>query len=186
METASKLPFGGPNQQPGVRIEGESDAPYWRRLSLAEMSAEQWESLCDGCGRCCLNKLEDWDTGDIFWTDVVCRLFDDETCSCNDYSNRTTRVPDCQPLTPDNVLQLKWLPPTCAYKLIGEGRELYWWHPLVSGDADTVHFAGISVRGRTVSENDVSTEDLEDHVVDWPGETPGADREAVSAVAEGD
>lgn len=174
MDSGRKQPPGEDEADSGANrgIEDEA-APFWQRLSLSEMSQDQWESLCDGCARCCLNKLEDWDTGEIFWTDVVCRLLDDETCTCTDYPNRTTRVPDCQTLTPENVPLLKWLPPTCAYKLVSDGRDLYWWHPLVSGDRDTVHFAGISVRGRTVSENGVSTEQYEDHVVDWPGETPG-------------
>ncbi len=149
--------------------------PFWKRLTLEEMSRKQWESLCDGCARCCLNKLEDWDTGEISWTDVACRLLDNSTCRCGDYANRSDRVPDCERLTPDKVRTLTWLPPTCAYRLVAEGRDLYWWHPLVSGDPDTVHYAGISVRGRTRSEADVPADRLEDHVVDWPGEDP-ADR----------
>jgi len=151
------------------------ETPFWRRLTLDEMSAAEWESLCDGCARCCLNKLEDWDTGEIFWTEVACRLLDDESCRCTDYAHRTTRVPDCQVLTPETVPTLAWLPPTCAYKLVAGGRDLYWWHPLVSGDPDTVHYAGISVRGRTLSEDDVPAEQFDAHVVDWPGEDP-ADR----------
>jgi uncharacterized cysteine cluster protein YcgN (CxxCxxCC family) len=134
------------------------------------MSDAQWESLCDGCGRCCLNKLEDWDTGAITWTDVACRLLDDATCRCRDYENRTSLVPDCLRLTPKGVPAMTWLPPTCAYKLIAEGKDLYWWHPLVSGDPGTVRAAGISISGRTVSENDVADDELEDHEVSWPGE----------------
>ncbi len=148
------------------------ETPFWRRLTLDEMSPDEWESLCDGCARCCLNKLEDWDTGEIFWTEIACRLLDDESCRCTDYPHRTTRVPDCQILTPETVPTLAWLPPTCAYKLVADGRDLYWWHPLVSGDPDTVHYAGISVRGRTLSEDDVPLEQYEAHVVDWPGEDP--------------
>jgi uncharacterized cysteine cluster protein YcgN (CxxCxxCC family) len=148
------------------------DVPFWRRKSLQEMTGAEWESLCDGCGRCCLNKLEDIDTGEIFWTDVACKLLDGETCRCTNYRNRRKHVPDCVKLTPNNVGKLSWLPPTCAYRLIEEGRDLYWWHPLVSGDPQSVHEAGISVRGRTVSEEGYPAEMLEDRVVSWPGKTP--------------
>lgn len=147
---------------------------FWREKSLAEMSEAEWESLCDGCGRCCLNKLEDADTGEVFWTNVACRLFDEDSCRCRDYPNRQAKVADCVALTAENVPSLTWLPPTCAYRLIAEGRDLYWWHPLVSGDAGTVHEAGISVRDRALlSEVDVPEADLEDHVVAWPGRMPG-------------
>ncbi len=146
---------------------------FWREKTLAQMSASEWESLCDGCARCCLNKLEDADTGAIEWTNVACRLLDEGACRCRDYQNRQQNVPDCVPLTPQTVPTMTWLPPTCAYRLIAEGRDLYWWHYLVSGDRDTVHQAGISVRGRTLSENDVAVEDLEKFVVSWPGEEPG-------------
>jgi uncharacterized protein len=144
--------------------------PFWRTLTLSQMSDSQWESLCDGCGRCCLNKILYEDTGELAWTDVACHLLDGETCRCKDYENRHARVPDCQALTPENVPTLTWLPPTCGYRLVAEKRDLYWWHPLVSGDPQTVDTAGISVRGRTKSEADVGVVDLEDHVVDWPGE----------------
>ncbi len=166
-----------PTRTPAATAPNEDgdETPFWRRLALKDMSQAQWESLCDGCARCCLNKLEDWDTGEIYWTEVACHLLDDESCRCADYPNRSVRVPDCVPLTPENVTELTWLPPTCGYKLVGEGRDLYWWHPLVSGDPETVHYAGISVRGRTVSENEVTVEDYQDHMVDWPGEDP-ADR----------
>lgn len=150
-----------------------SDKPFWRVKTLGEMTDSEWESLCDGCGRCCLNKLEDADTGEISWTNVACRLFDGETCRCRDYRNRHAKVSDCIALTADNVPELGWLPPTCGYRLVAEGRDLYWWHPLVSGDPQTVHDAGVSVRGRTVSEKDVPEEDLEDYVVRWPGKNPG-------------
>jgi uncharacterized cysteine cluster protein YcgN (CxxCxxCC family) len=146
--------------------------PFWRTKRLEEMSPAEWESLCDGCGRCCLNKLEDWDTGAIAWTDVACRLLDGQTCRCIDYPNRREAVPECIPLTPQTVRMLTWLPPTCAYRLVSEGRDLYWWHPLVSGDAETVHDAGVSVRGRTISEADIPEEALEEFIVDWPGKVP--------------
>ncbi len=146
--------------------------PFWRRRTLEEMSAAEWESLCDGCGRCCLNKLEDWDTGAIHWTAVACRLLDGGTCRCRDYPNRQAEVPDCIQLTPETVRDLSWLPPTCAYRLVAEGSDLYWWHPLVSGDPETVHHAGISVRDRTISEAGMSPAEMEEHLVSWPGENP--------------
>jgi uncharacterized protein len=146
--------------------------PFWKTVSLAEMTPAQWESLCDGCGRCCLNKLMYEDTGEIAWTDVACKLLDGDSCRCSDYPNRHARVPDCQALTAENVPGLTWLPVSCGYRLVAEGRDLYWWHPLVSGDPNSVHAAGISVSGRTRNEGDMSVEDLEDHVVDWPGEIP--------------
>ncbi|WP_018184113.1 YcgN family cysteine cluster protein [Kaistia granuli] len=144
--------------------------PFWKRLTLEEMNSEQWESLCDGCARCCLNKLEDWDTGEIVWTAIACELLDDDTCRCKDYPNRHDFVPDCIPLDPATVRTLTWLPPTCGYRLIAEGHDLYWWHPLVSGDPETVHEAGISTSGRTVSESDIPVEEYEDYIIAWPGE----------------
>lgn len=154
------------------RLKGDflPPEPFWRTKSLAEMSPTEWEALCDGCARCCLNKLEEEESGEVFWTAVACRLLDGETCRCRDYSRRHERVPDCLRLTPETVPELGWLPPTCAYRLVAEGRDLYWWHPLVSGDAASVHAAGISVRGRTVSEEGVALEELEDFIVTWPGE----------------
>jgi len=146
------------------------DEPFWKAKSLDEMTPAEWESLCDGCGRCCLNKLEDWDTGEIAWTDVACTLLDANTCRCRDYGNRTARVPDCVSLTPEAVRRLTWLPPTCAYRLLAEGEDLRWWHPLVSGDPQTVHEAGISVRGRVVSEDEVPLEVYEARIVEWPDE----------------
>ena len=152
--------------------------PFWRRKSLAQMTDSEWESLCDGCGRCCLVKLEDADDPSrTFFTDVGCRLLDGETCRCRDYANRTARVDDCVRLTPRNINRIVWLPPTCAYRLLADGGDLYWWHPLVSGDPETVHQAGISVRGRVAaSEDDVRDEDLEDRIVGWPAQMPRAAR----------
>lgn len=140
------------------------------------MTTEEWESLCDGCGRCCLNKLEDADTGQIAWTDVACRLLDSETCRCRNYAERERLVPDCVQLTPEAVRSLSWLPATCAYRLIEEGRDLYWWHPLVSGDRATVRQAGISASGRTVSEEIVPLEQFEDRIVTWPLKVPAKAR----------
>ncbi len=144
-----------------------AEDPFWRRKTLAEMTRSEWESLCDGCARCCLDKLEDDDTGEISYTEVACRLLDLGTCRCTDYANRKRFVPDCVVLTPRTVARLTWLPSSCAYRLVSEGKDLEWWHPLVSGDPETVHRAGVSVRGRAVPE--ALAGDLEDHVVRWPG-----------------
>ena len=154
------------------------DTPFWRRKSLAEMTNSEWESLCDGCGRCCLVKLEDADDASrTYFTDVGCRLLDSDACRCRDYPNRTAKVKDCVRLTPRNINRIVWLPPSCAYRLLAEGRDLYWWHPLVSGDAETVHHAGISVRGRVgASEDEVADDDLEGRIVSWPARMPKAAR----------
>jgi uncharacterized cysteine cluster protein YcgN (CxxCxxCC family) len=138
--------------------------PFWRKKTLIEMTAEEWESLCDGCGRCCLVKIEDEDTGRIHFTDLACTLFDGETCRCTDYANRSERVSDCVKLTPTNIEELNWLPATCAYRLIAAGRPLPWWHPLVSGNPETVIEAGISVKGKVVSEEGYGENDWENHI----------------------
>lgn len=151
--------------------------PFWRTKSLEQMTQKEWESLCDGCGRCCLNKLEDADTGATYFTDVACKLLDTDGCRCTDYPNRQKKVPDCVKLTARGVRRIVWLPPTCAYKLLADGGDLFWWHPLVSGDPDTVHAAGVSVRGRVeLSENEVPDSQLEGHIVSWPGRVPKAAR----------
>lgn len=142
--------------------------PFWKTKRLEEMNRQEWESLCDGCGKCCLSKLEDADTGEIYWTTVACRLFDAGLCRCTDYENRHARVPDCVGLTPENVRTISWLPQSCAYRVLAEGGELAWWHPLVSGRAETVHEAGISIRDRvTASEAEMeSPEDYFEHMVE--------------------
>ncbi len=154
------------------------ELPFWRRKTLAQMTEAEWESLCDGCGKCCLVKLEDADDSRrTYFTDVGCRLLDGESCRCTDYAHRTDKVKDCVKLTPRNIRRIVWLPPSCAYRLVAEGRDLYWWHPLVSGDPDTVHAAGVSVRGRVgASEEAVRDEELEDRIVQWPLRLPKAAR----------
>jgi len=143
------------------------EVSFWNTKALDKMSSEEWESLCDGCGRCCLHKLEDIDTGLYFYTNVTCRLLDCETCRCTNYLLRRILVRDCVLISPSDSDQYNWLPITCAYRRLAEDKSLEWWHPLISGDPETVHEAGISVRGRTVSEITVSTEQLEDHIINW-------------------
>ncbi len=158
-------PNGAPN---GADVAEDADAPFWRRKSLNEMTTGEWESLCDGCAKCCLLKLTDEGSDEVDYTDVACRLLDLGTCRCNHYSRRKEIVADCVVLRPETVDDIGWLPKTCAYRLIGEGKDLPWWHPLVSGDPETVHEAGVSVRGRAIRENRVREDELEDHIVTWP------------------
>jgi hypothetical protein len=154
---------------------GTLEPYFWRNRRLSDLSRDEWEALCDGCGRCCLVKLEDEDTGELHHTNVACRLFDAGQCRCTKYERRHALVHDCVPLTPENIGDIKWLPPSCAYRLVDEGRDLAWWHPLVSGTADTVREAGASVHGRTLREQDVDEYDLEDHCVTWPALWPDRD-----------
>ncbi|OYX75798.1 MAG: hypothetical protein B7Y95_00690 [Rhizobiales bacterium 32-66-11] len=170
------VPTAVPDVAPDAGTPGAA-VPFWRAKSLAHMNPTEWESLCDGCGRCCLVKLEDEDSGDIAYTDVVCRLFETHSCHCSDYPNRQEQVSDCVRLTPEAVAELSWLPPTCAYRLLDEGKDLPWWHPLVSGSAETVHEAGISVRGKVAGgEQMFGLFELVDHVVSWPLRWPKGSR----------
>ena len=149
-----------------------AEPEFWRK-PLKSLTPTEWERLCDGCGRCCLVKLEDEDTGDIHFTNVACRLLDHASCRCRDYPGRQREVPDCVRLTPANVEELPWLPVTCAYRLRSEGKDLPAWHPLVSGDPESVVRAGISVRGRIgACENDVPLDDLPDYIARWPNRFP--------------
>jgi uncharacterized cysteine cluster protein YcgN (CxxCxxCC family) len=142
---------------------------FWEKKPLTKMSPAEWEALCDGCGKCCLNKLEDEDTEEVALTRVACRLLDDATCRCAHYENRHQFVPDCIVLKPDNLdTHAYWMPLTCAYRLLWQGKPLYDWHPLISGTAQSVHDAGISVQGNTVSEFDTPFEEWEDYIIEEP------------------
>jgi uncharacterized cysteine cluster protein YcgN (CxxCxxCC family) len=143
---------------------------FWETIPLDDLSRDEWELLCDGCGKCCLNKLEDEDTGEVALTRVACRLLDGDSCRCSQYPIRHQFVPECIVLTPETLVKnMYWLPQTCAYRLRAEGRPLYDWHPLVAGDAEAVHHAGVSVRGITIPEFEVDEDDWEDLIIEEPG-----------------
>lgn len=134
--------------------------PFWKTTPLEKMTRPQWESLCDGCALCCLIRLEDEDTGEMVRSNVACRYLDQGTCKCTDYANRKTNVPDCWEITPQNIHQIYWMPETCAYRLLYEGKELFDWHPLISGNPNSVHEAGISYLGEMVSEVEVDWDEV--------------------------
>lgn len=160
---------GASSPAQGVSQDQQQAGKFWKK-PLEAMTKGEWESLCDGCGRCCLVKLEDEDTGKIHFTDVTCRLFEAHTCRCGDYPGRKAKVPDCVKLTPKRVREISWLPPTCAYRLVADGKDLFPWHHLISGSRETAHEAGISVRGRNgPDEDEVSVSELLDRIVKWPG-----------------
>jgi uncharacterized cysteine cluster protein YcgN (CxxCxxCC family) len=138
---------------------------FWEGKTLAQLSADEWEALCDGCGQCCLYKLEDEDSGDIYLTNVVCRFLDRTTGQCQVYPERRQAVPTCVQLNPLNVLELSWIPPTCAYKLVGEGKPLTAWHPLISGNKSNNHRAEFFLGDQVISETEIDMNDLEDHVI---------------------
>ena len=139
--------------------------PFWKHKSLAQLDAEEWESLCDGCGLCCLQKLEDEDDGSVYYTRIACKLLDRDSCRCSDYANRRAQVPDCIQLDAAQAEQFKWLPPTCAYRLVAAGSDLPPWHHLVCGDRNAVHEQRISQAGRMLSENQVAEDDWEGHLI---------------------
>lgn len=142
---------------------------FWERIPLSGLSKREWEALCDGCGKCCLHKFEDPDTAEVAYTRVACRLLDESTCRCAQYSNRKLFVSDCLTLSPRNIADnAYWLPETCAYRLLHEGRPLHEWHPLVSGDSESAHLAGATMRGRTVPEYEIPEEDWEEHMMEEP------------------
>ncbi len=142
--------------------------PFWKRKTLEQLSREEWESLCDHCGRCCLVKLEEEDTGAIHYTRVACALYDCEHGGCTAYAARHEHMPDCLRLTPKSVREIPWLPETCAYRRLAEGRDLPDWHPLITGDPDSTRKAGMAIRGRVISEREVDIDDLPGLIHDWP------------------
>ena len=142
---------------------------FWKHKPLKSLTSEEWEALCDGCGKCCLNKLEDEDTGEVALTRIACRLLDDQSCKCGQYPIRHQFIPDCIVLKPSNIDEnAYWMPKTCAYRLLWSGQPLFDWHPLISGNPETVHTANISLRGITLSEFDINEEDWEDHIIEEP------------------
>lgn len=138
---------------------------FWETKSLKQMTKYEWESLCDGCGKCCLHKLEDIDTGEVSISNVACSFLDEETCNCKDYSNREKNVPDCISLDLKNIKKLQWLPETCAYRLIDEGKSLYNWHHLISGSKSTIHEYGMSVRDYSINESKLNN--AEEYILEW-------------------
>ena len=145
---------------------------YWQHKSLHDMNEAEWEALCDGCGKCCLVKLEDEDDGEIYYTDIACDLLDSDTCRCRDYEHRLQKEPDCVRLKADMVEQFQWLPFTCAYRLLAEGAPLPAWHPLVSGDKNSMMAAGATVRNRVKAKAAVPEDDWQEHVIYWVDEHP--------------
>ncbi|MEM7660803.1 MAG: YcgN family cysteine cluster protein [Pseudomonadota bacterium] len=145
---------------------------FWETKRLEEMSPDEWELVCDGCAKCCLLKLEDEDTGEIAYTRLHCRLLDADTCRCSNYAQRKRHVPDCVTLTPKTISEIRWMPDSCAYRVLHEGRQLPDWHHLICGDRSRVHTTGNSIRGRTVSEDTVLEDDQIDWIVDWQGTPP--------------
>jgi uncharacterized protein len=141
--------------------------PRFWEMPLNKLTPDEWEALCDGCGKCCLNKLEFDDTGEVAFTRVACRLLDGDTCQCTNYPDRKKYVPECVVLNPKTLPKIAyWLPQTCAYRLLHEGKSLQEWHPLISGDPNSVHDAGMSVRGWTIPEYEVDEDDWEDYIID--------------------
>ncbi|MBF0278016.1 MAG: YcgN family cysteine cluster protein [SAR324 cluster bacterium] len=146
-----------------ARLPGKTS--FWKTKALAEMDHEEWESLCDGCGRCCVHKLEDETSGEVHYTKIACRLLDITRCRCQSYQSRYDLVPTCTVVTLENIEKFQWLPVTCAYRLLAEGKDLEWWHPLVSGDPKSIHHTGISVQDKVIPEQNVDPENWEDYLI---------------------
>jgi hypothetical protein len=143
------------------------EPPFWEVKSFEEMTRAEWESLCDGCGKCCLHKIDDLDSGEVLYTRVACQFLDLDTCRCRHYDRRSELVSDCVDLTPTLVRKLEWLPKSCAYRRLAEGRSLAWWHPLVSGNPETVHLAGVSIGEWAVPEKRIHLSELSAYVIEW-------------------
>ena len=150
-----------------IKLKIIEDKPFWEHKNLRDMTREEWESLCDGCGRCCLHKLRDENTERVHYTDVACRLLNLKSCRCSNYPQRLKQVPDCIVLSPNNLDDLAWMPVTCAYRRLAEGRGLAKWHPLISGTPASVNVAVISISGRAVTESSVADDDMEEHIIHW-------------------
>lgn len=148
-------------------MKNKETIPFWESKTLSEMTTKEWESLCDGCARCCLLKLEDEDNHDIYYTSVCCHLLDLEHCRCTHYSQRSTLVPDCVTLTPDNLHELAWMPSTCAYRLLHEGKPLPEWHPLQSGTSESTRETAASIFSYATPENEIDAEQLPDYIIEW-------------------
>ncbi|MFT7389282.1 MAG: putative cysteine cluster protein YcgN (CxxCxxCC family) [Candidatus Endobugula sp.] len=145
-------------------------SPFWKSKSFTQMTQVEWESLCDGCGKCCLHKLEDEEDGEVYYTDIACKYLDDNSCHCKDYSNRLQLVPECLQLRPQDIAEFHWLPKTCSYRLLAGGDDLPQWHHLLSGKPELIHQLGFSVKGRTISEEQVAQEsdgDYQERVIHW-------------------
>jgi len=140
---------------------------FWETKNLIDMNKNEWESLCDKCGKCCVIKLEDFDTQEVHYTNVSCKLLCEKSASCMDYEHRKSIVPDCIILSPDNLKDLKWMPNTCAYKLLNEGKKLPYWHPLLSGNDKEIVNSGNSVKNRVTNENKIKIKDLPDYIFNW-------------------
>ncbi|MDT8878575.1 YcgN family cysteine cluster protein [Halomonas saccharevitans] len=138
---------------------------FWERFDLQELTDEEWEALCDGCGQCCLLKFQDEESGDLAVLNVACELLDIQSCRCSDYDNRFEKVPDCTQLTPERIDDFRWLPKSCAYRRVAEGRKLAAWHPLIAGGSERMHRKGVSVRSFAVSQREVPEEELEEHII---------------------
>lgn len=144
-----------------------SEEAFWKTKQMNEMTTSEWESICDGCGRCCLQKLQDEDTEEVYYTDVVCRYFDESTCQCSEYQDRSILVPQCVKLRVEDIELFHWLPSSCSYKILYDSGDLPPWHPLVSKDKKSVRLAGVSIRGRVISEDLIDENDWEDRIINW-------------------